>query len=102
VRQQRIRSCCLQNGRDVIVNLCPTINIENIAPLLEKGREQMVFMVLEQFVSELSTLGVCLVYFSGNLFRKRNVREVLNHYLFMCFKKRVFIQCIHIDIVSHN
>jgi hypothetical protein len=85
MRQQRIWFHSLQNGRNVVVYFRPAINIENVAPMLEERREQVVFVVLEQFVSELATLAIRVVYFSRNLFRKCNVREVFNHDLFVLF-----------------
>jgi predicted metal-dependent RNase len=102
MRQQCLWCSSSQNGFNVVINLCPAINVKYVAPLFEKRREQMVFVVLKQFVSEFTALSVCLVYFSGNLFTKNNIRKVFNQYLFMRFEKRVFIQCVHIDIVSHN
>jgi len=85
MRQQSVGCRSLQNGRNIIVNFRPTIDVKNVAPLFEKLGEQMVFVVLEQFVSEFSTLGVCLVYFRNYFFRKNNVFKVFNQYLFMRF-----------------
>jgi hypothetical protein len=100
--KQRIRRRSLQNGRNIVVYFCPTIDVKNVAPLFEKRGEQMVFVILKQFVSEFSTLGVCLVYFSRNFLVKKNIGKVFNQYLFMRFYKWMRIQGVHINIVSHN
>jgi hypothetical protein len=85
MRKQRIRRRSLQNGCNIVVYFCPTIDVKNVAPLFEKRREQMVFVILKQFVSEFSTLGVCLVYFRNYFFRKNNIFKMFNQYLFMRF-----------------
>jgi hypothetical protein len=78
IGQQQIRFRTAKYGRDGCEYFRPAVDVEHVAPLFEKRREKVELVVLEEFVSEFTRLGIYYVYFGVGFGTEDNIGAIMN------------------------